>query len=652
MKVFIVVIAFLFSAANTFAQLNTKSDDYAATFRSSKDGKTQCWFTSARATKSGRSRSLYISDCSSGSFGEPIKADSPFSVIKNDNTIVLEGTPSFAACDPGVGVFGSNRLVDGKYYGNDLYEMRLVDGVWSVRRLTELCSPEWDDSPALSPDGKRIYFASDRKNPGTRKADLFMSKLDNSGHWSEPVALDQINSIAYSEETPFISEDHFLYYSTNISGDFDIWRVRIDDAGLPIGKAEPLAFDAINFKGSDEIHPCVSPGGSFFLYSTNKGVYDQKKDFDIVWVKLTGNPARLELDVRKRRRQTTERVAAPVHLVTGDRDVTIRSSAKQPLLLLPSDFLTTPDNPAADTKYFTTIIKAESDSAKYISAIDTIVGERNCTAFAPHTLFIWDTATYFQSGCIDTFPIKKVQYFVTGYWCPTTKKYAKYVDCPSLFVDSSCLKGICPPGELYSFKVETIRQHSECIDYKEFDNRGPEFADQVDNAIEQHLKAMESAFGSACIKSAIAKRKPIEVVVEGFTDPRGYGADCHYFGLDIDFTKSVVQVPENEKDHFRHNVAMKKYGFGGNQLLSELRAYNLATLLDNVWSENIEQYRLLKKEGLLHITAIGRAIDQHDISFEHRRSAEVRISAISDEPVARSTTPPPGEKVVICNDCQ
>jgi hypothetical protein len=665
------LVIFLLIVSRASAQINTSADDYAPAFRTTDDGKMEFWFTSGRndnvnskSSNYGRLRAIYISACSDTGFGIPVRAPSPINQKSaNESDVALDGTPSFAACDGSHGVFTSDRLVDGKYFGNDIYEMRFANGAWNVNRIDEIDSKDWDDSPALSPDGNRIYFASDRLAPGTRRADLFMSEFQN-GHWSEPKYLPEVNTTEFSEETPFVAEDSYLYYSTNRSGDYDLWRAKLKPNGMPEDDGEPVPFDGVNRKGSDETHPCFSPGGGFFIYSTNfseKGASKSdhaKKDFNIEWIKLNRPSAKIEIDVRERLRQTTERVSVPVHFVTDGHDKIISSGASAPMQLSLNDFLSDPAIPAADTKQFETIVHADVSSAKFVSSCDTLIGNRSCAAFYSHTLFLWDTATYYEPNCIDTFPIKKVQYFVTGYWCPTTVAYAKYENCPSLFMDSACLIPVCQPGQLDSFHVSVTRLHSECIDYAEFDKQGAKFSSSVDDAIDQHLKAMESAFGSACMKRTIEQGKPVRVTVEGFTDPRNFKNDCHYFGPSIDFSKSPVIGNDSMKAHLHHDARLKDYGAGGNQMLSELRAYNLALLLDKIWMDRIPQYRDLKQKGLLTTIAVGRAIDQEEIPNEQRRSAVVYISAENNDATSTSKgtiipgqIPPPGGRVVLCDEC-
>jgi len=651
MKIFLSIILFALTPVLTFGQINSGADDYGSAFRTLPDGKMEFWFTTGRDAKDGRSRALFIAPCAETGFGKPYRADTPLNLVADNlNPVVLNGTPSFAACDGNHGVFGSNRLVNGKYFGNDIYEIRFNNGKWDTTRINEINSNAWDDSPALSPDGSRIYFASDRLKPGTRQADLFMSEFID-GHWTEPKYLPEVNTPEFSEETPFVGEDGFLYYSTNRSGDYDIVRAKLNNRGLPESEGQPIPFADINQKGTDQTHPCFSPGGSFFVYSTNASEDGHRKDFDIKWVRIQNLGAKFDLDVRKRYPQSTVRFGTKVHFITGSHEVIIRSSPSLVTQLSLSDFLIDASTPAYDTKNFKTIIYAETDTASFISAIDTLFGSRTCSSFNSHTLFLWDTATYYERHCIDTFPIKKVKYFVTGYWCPTTSRYSSYASCTSLFLDKACLHPVCDPSDLDSFHVQVLRKHSDCIDYKEFEKHGSEYSNEVDDAIEQHLRAMESAFSSACMKKTISQGKPVTVIIDGFTDPLGYKSDCQYFGPNIDFSQSFVQVPDSMKDHFKYNTHMKKYGLGGNQLLSELRAYNLAVLLDRLWTKNIDQYAKLKQKGLLTTLAVGRAIDQDNIPFDQRRSAQVSISAQSNDIIQPGLTPPPGECVILCEQC-
>lgn len=88
--------------------------------------------------------------------------------------------------------------------------------------------------PALSNDGKRLYFSSDME--GTKgQSDIWYVNINEDNTYSDPVNLEQINTEA-RESFPFISEANNLYFSTDGQsglGGLDIYVSPLDTNGLP-----------------------------------------------------------------------------------------------------------------------------------------------------------------------------------------------------------------------------------------------------------------------------------------------------------------------------------------------------------------------------------------------------------------------------------
>ncbi|QLG46320.1 OmpA family protein [Costertonia aggregata] len=113
-----------------------------------------------------------------------------------------------------------------------LYRAVLRDDEWTD--ITELPFNSDDYSiahPALSPDGTKLYFASDM--PGTLGAsDIFMVKINNDGTYGKPVNLgDKINTEA-RENFPFVTQTNVLYFSSDGHpglGGLDVFATKVED---------------------------------------------------------------------------------------------------------------------------------------------------------------------------------------------------------------------------------------------------------------------------------------------------------------------------------------------------------------------------------------------------------------------------------------
>lgn len=97
----------------------------------------------------------------------------------------------------------------------DIYVSYFSKEGWSApQNLGALVnSPGWDAHPSISPDGKKLYFSSDRPG-GKGKKDIWVSTRNYQG-WTKPVPLDILNSSG-NEVSPYIHPDnHTLYFSSD-----------------------------------------------------------------------------------------------------------------------------------------------------------------------------------------------------------------------------------------------------------------------------------------------------------------------------------------------------------------------------------------------------------------------------------------------------
>lgn len=108
-----------------------------------------------------------------------------------------------------------------------IYQSRKVDGEWGEAVELPFNSDEYSTGhPALSPDGKQLYFVSDM--PGTiGGTDLFVVDVREDGNFSEPRNLGPDINTEGKEMFPFINESK-LYFSSDGHvglGGLDIFEV-------------------------------------------------------------------------------------------------------------------------------------------------------------------------------------------------------------------------------------------------------------------------------------------------------------------------------------------------------------------------------------------------------------------------------------------
>ena len=125
-------------------------------------------------------------------------------------------------------------LIENNGYGQeDLYVSELVNGKWTKPENlgATINTSGFEISPFLSPDKKRLYFASDG-HPGMGEADLFMAEkqYDSWSVWSKPINLKVLNSDKFDAYLT-ISNDSVAFFSSNRGGGYsDIYHSKIQEA--------------------------------------------------------------------------------------------------------------------------------------------------------------------------------------------------------------------------------------------------------------------------------------------------------------------------------------------------------------------------------------------------------------------------------------
>jgi len=117
--------------------------------------------------------------------------------------------------------FTRTRSVKGKIAPNkagvanlEILKAVFLEGEWTNVESLSINSPDFSNAhPALSADGKSLYFSSDREG-GYGQSDLYVSNWNGSA-WDAPVNLGPMINTAGREVMPQIGFDEKLYFSSD-----------------------------------------------------------------------------------------------------------------------------------------------------------------------------------------------------------------------------------------------------------------------------------------------------------------------------------------------------------------------------------------------------------------------------------------------------
>lgn len=152
----------------------------------------------ARDTVPGRDdENLYVSNFTDGAWTEP----KPIST--SINTPENEGTCSISA-DGRTIVFTSCK--GRKNFGScDLFVSYKTGDEWTtpINLGGKVNSIAWESQPALSADGRTLFYVSDRRG-GSGKRDIWVSELAADGYWGAPINLGSLVNTPDDDLSPFI----------------------------------------------------------------------------------------------------------------------------------------------------------------------------------------------------------------------------------------------------------------------------------------------------------------------------------------------------------------------------------------------------------------------------------------------------------------
>ena len=97
----------------------------------------------------------------------------------------------------------------------DLFLSRFRNGAWTPAIPININTPDyWESTPAFSPDGRTLYFSSNRKG-GYGGLDVYSAQMDSRGRFGKVRNLGPDINTAGDELFPYMAENAKLYFSSD-----------------------------------------------------------------------------------------------------------------------------------------------------------------------------------------------------------------------------------------------------------------------------------------------------------------------------------------------------------------------------------------------------------------------------------------------------
>jgi len=201
----------------------------------------------------------------------------PVSLSSAINTPDNEGTAAISA-DGRTLVF---TVCQGKRrgFGNcDLYASYRRGDDWSEPENlgADVNSPSWDSQPALSADGRTLYFVSDRPG-GVGKRDLWVCQREADGRWGAARNLGKAVNTPEDDVSPFLhANGQTLFFASEGYvglGGFDVWMTEWD--GKTWSKPENLGYPLNTHE--DQVGLFVTADGKKGYYSVEERIEKDRR---------------------------------------------------------------------------------------------------------------------------------------------------------------------------------------------------------------------------------------------------------------------------------------------------------------------------------------------------------------------------------------
>lgn len=255
---------------NLGIEINGKDSDY---FPSVTADESMLLFTSTREGSTGglNAKGQYDEDLwyclktENGKWSSPKNFGTPVNTKNNNGIASFTGDGQYVVC---------GRCGESDGYGScDIYGAVLNGNTWSTPTNlgSKINSKAWDAQVSISADGKTLVWASGREG-GFGGQDLWISRKNDFGIWSEAKNLGSIINTSGYEYSPFLHPDgKTLFFSSNNHypriGGIDIYKTTLKEDGTwsnPQNLGYPINSE------SNDMYFVMTPSGLKGYFASNR----------------------------------------------------------------------------------------------------------------------------------------------------------------------------------------------------------------------------------------------------------------------------------------------------------------------------------------------------------------------------------------------
>ena len=236
-------------------------------------------FTSRRSNSTGGKLSMdgqyfediYISSKNNkGEWGKPVQLDKPINTRDHDACIGLspDGQILFLYKD-----FGNGDVYISQIEGNNPKNWSKPEPIPGA-----VNTDYWEGSACMSPDGKTLYFSSDKEG-GYGGSDIYKSAKLPDGTWGKAVNLGPVINTPYDEDAPQIHSDGVtMFFSSrghNGMGGYDVFSTVMDSQTKKWSKPRNMGYP-VNSSNEDIYFTLTTDGSKAYFTSYRFDTYGEK----------------------------------------------------------------------------------------------------------------------------------------------------------------------------------------------------------------------------------------------------------------------------------------------------------------------------------------------------------------------------------------